>query len=142
GTATFAPGAVLSQLFRPTATFRYELSTAIKPVEINLEDLGDFAKGRQWMNMLVTVKNVKVYGDVNSAAEFKGRLAVDILPKPAGFQNACNAAFPRPPSLTNELFDLASLNVKSGTTLKSVTGIVVFFCNIHLAPRSMADIQL
>lgn len=140
GSATFAPGAVLGQLFRPTATFRYEVSSPPPPVEIDVADLADFAKGRRWINMLVTVKNVKLYSDATAAKEFNGRLSAELLPEPAGFQNACSAPFPRPPTLTNELFDLASLDMSSGTTIQSITGIVVFFCNIHLAPRSAADI--
>jgi hypothetical protein len=140
GTATFAPGAVLSQLARPTATFRLELATPPEPTEIDINDLTDFAKGRQWLNMLVTVKNVKIQGAVNRDRESNGRLAVDLTPKPQGAANACDAPFPKPATLTNELFDLGALDIPAGTTVTSITGLVVFFCNLHLAPRSAADI--
>jgi hypothetical protein len=38
--------------------------------------------------------------------------------------------------------DLTPLQLTKGTTLKSVVGVVTFFCNLHIAPRTAADIQL
>lgn len=140
GTAKFAPGAVLPQLARPTATFRLELASPTEPVEIDVNDLADFEKGRRWLNMLVTVKNVKVLQPVNRDEQNNGRLSAELLPKPQGAANACDSPFPKPPTLTNELFDLGSLDIPAGTTLTSLTGVVVFFCNLHIAPRSAADI--
>jgi hypothetical protein len=140
GTAKFAAGAVLQQLARPTATFRLELASPTEPVEIDGNDLADFAKGRRWLNMLVTVKNVRLYQPINRDEQNGGRLSSELLPKQQGAANACDAPFPKPPTLTNELFDLGSLDIPAGTTVASITGLVVFFCNLHIAPRSAADI--
>lgn len=139
GTATFALGAVLAQLAKPAATLRLELDKPPEPVDIDVKDLLDYASGRRWMNMLVRVKNVKLYGDVSLSNRASGRLSVNLTPKGSG-ASACETPFPKPPTLTNELFEAGVLEIKSGTTLASVTGIVTFFCNLHLSPRSPADI--
>lgn len=139
GTAKFAPGAVLPQLAKPTATFRLELDKQPEPVDIDVEDLADYAKGRRWLNMLVRVKNVELQGDVSLSNLSSGRLSVN-LTKPKGGATACDAPFPKTPTMTNELFEAGQLEIASGTTLKSLTGIVTFFCSLHIAPRSPADI--
>jgi hypothetical protein len=139
GTAKFAPGALLPQLAKPTATFRLELEKAPEPVDIDINDLADYAKGRRWLNMLVRVKNVKLYGAVSLSNLSNGRLSVELTPKVPG-ASACDSPFPKPPTLTNELFEAGLLEIPSGTTLTSVTGIVTFFCNLHLSPRSKDDI--
>jgi hypothetical protein len=138
GTVEFPEGAVLSQLFRPTATFRYEFR-APDPVEIDIRDLANFATGRRWLGMLVKVKNVTVHEAVARDELFNGRLSTPLLP-PDGDTRFCGP-FPQPPTLVNELFDVAALDVPAGTTFKSITGVVTYFCNLHLAPRSLADIE-
>jgi hypothetical protein len=40
----------------------------------------------------------------------------------------------------NELTELPVL--KEGDVIKSLTGVVTFFCNLHLAPRNANDIVL
>jgi hypothetical protein len=52
----------------------------------------------------------------------------------------CSDPFPKPPTITNELFDATTLNIPKGTVVKSVTGVVTYFCNIHLAPRYASDV--
>jgi hypothetical protein len=136
----FAPGAVLPQIVRPVATFRYETRLPT-PVDIDVNDLADYAKGRQWLGMLVRVKNVELQEDALPESERSGRLAVDLLPRAPNAQNACDAPFPKVPELTNDLFNLASLGLTKGTKLKSVVGVVGFFCSMKLAPRSPADIE-
>jgi hypothetical protein len=133
-TVTFAPGAVLPQISKPVATFRYETRVP-EPVDVDASDLADYAKGRQWLGMLVRVKNVTLEAD--AVADMNGRVAVSLTPGSGG---KCNSPFPKPASLTNDLFDLASLGYKKGDVLTSVTGVVGFFCNLKLAPRSAADI--
>jgi hypothetical protein len=139
GTAKFAPGAVLPQLSKPTATFRLELDKQPQPIDIDVNDLADYDKGRRWLNMLVRVKNVKLYGDVSLSNLSSGRLSVELTPRTAG-ATACDSPFPKAPTLTNELFEAGALEIKSGTTLQSVTGIVTYFCNLHLSPRGPNDI--
>lgn len=140
GSAKFPEGAVLPQLSRPIATFRYEFR-APDPVDIDIADLSTFENGRKWLGMLVRVKNVTVDGPVNRDEQFNGRLSVPLLPRDLNAPNGCDAPFPKPPTLVNELADVASIDVPAGTTFKSITGVVTFFCNIHLAPRSLDDIE-
>jgi hypothetical protein len=136
-TVTFAPGSVLPQISKPVATFRYETQVP-EPLDIDAADLADFAKGRRWMGMLVRVKNVTLQKD--AAADSNGRVTVDLSQSAAGAAKGCDAPFPKPASMTNDLFDVSAMGLKQGTTLKSVTGVVGFFCNLKLAPRSPADI--
>lgn len=137
GKAIFAPGAVLPQMALPTARFRYEWRPP-EPLEVDLQDLADFEKGRRWLGMLVKVKNVTVHGD--ATPDTNGRVAVDLLPPPPG-AHGCDTAFPKQPVLVNELFDLAPLGIKRGTRLTSIVGLVTFFCHLRLAPRSASDVE-
>ncbi len=140
GTLAFAAGSVLPQLARPTATFRFELTHRVEPTEINIGDLADFERGRRWLGMLVRVRDVTVYDDVSPSSLFKGRLSVNLLP-PDPNARRCEYPFPKPPTLANELADITGAEIPAGTKVTSITGIVTFFCNIHLAPRSLADIE-
>jgi len=140
-TVTFAPGAVLPQLSQPIATFRYETRSP-EPVTIPLSDLTDFATGRRWMGMLVQIENVTLQDDATRGRESGGRLSVDLTPRVAGADNKCVAPFPKPPSLTNDLFDLGALDYKRGRVIKRLVGVVGFFCNLKIAPRSAADVEV
>jgi len=142
GSARFAAGAVLPQLARPIATFRYE-AYAPEPVDIDVNDLGSYEKGRRWLNMLVRVKNVTVLDAVSEAGNprVNARIKLDD-PGAAVDAEACDAAFPKVPALTNELVKLDELGIQPNATLKSVVGIVTYFCELHLSPRSLADIEV
>lgn len=137
GSAVFAPGAPLPQLARPIATFRFE-GRQPEPVDIDVNDLADYDKGRKWLNMLVRVQNVTVLRDVEQSGQFP-RVSAPML---AGEVGGCEDPFPKPPTLTNELANLNELAIKANTTLKSVVGVVTYFCNLHLSPRSVADVQI
>jgi len=134
-TVTFAPGAVLPQISKPVATFRYEADVP-DPVDIDVNDLADFEKGRRWMGMLVRVKNITLTSD--AANDKNGRVAVN-LTAGAG-STSCTAPFPKPPQMINALFDIDGLGLKSGTKVESLTGVIGFFCSLQLAPRTPADI--
>jgi hypothetical protein len=124
GTAVFTVPQVLPQIAKPVATFRYEYR-APDPVVIDAKDLDDYvATGRRWLNMLVTVKDVTLATGI--AFDSKGQRAT-------GFLTAANVS-----KVTNELTQLDAL--PAGTKLKSVTGIVTYFFELHIAPRSKADI--
>jgi hypothetical protein len=139
-TVTFAPGVVLPQISKPVATFRYETQVP-DPVDIDVNDLADFGKGRRWLGMLVRVKNVTLQQDAASVTTASGtnsgRVSAALT---AGTGGKCDAPFPKPPTLINALFDLEALGLKQGTHIASIVGVVGFFCNIQLAPRSPADI--
>lgn len=141
GSAAFAPGAVLAQLSRPTATFRFEQGGAIDPTDITLDDLSDWKTGQRWINMLVRVKDVTLQDDLNAAAIVKGRLSARLDTAGDPQAQKCQDPFPKPPTLTNELFDASTLNLPKGTKITELVGVVVFFCNIHIAPRSAADVK-
>lgn len=136
-TAMFPPGSVQAQIAFGTASFRYE-TKAPEPVDIDLADLNDFTKGRRWIGMLVRVKDVTVARDTYTASS--GRASIDLTPLPLA--SGCNAPFPKSVQLVNDLVDLEPLGLKEGSKVKSIVGVVGFFCSIHLAPRSQADIQL
>ena len=150
----FAPDAFLIQLATPVASLRFDAQVP-QPVVINIDDLADYSKGRQWQNMLVKVENVKLQRDARRATS--GRTSVGLLPDPpppdasAGRvclsgtpPPCCEDPFPKAPTLVNELSDLGPLEprLKKDVVVKSITGIVTFFCNLHIAPRSPSDIEL
>lgn len=138
GTAVFPTGTLLPQISRPTAKLQYEV-TEPTPTTIDIHDLTSFETGRQWLGMLVRVENVELYADVTpSAIDQNGRLAAELTQASTG---DAGASAIRPPTLVNELFDVSTLNAPKGTKLKSVTGVVSFFFNLHIAPRSLADIE-
>lgn len=138
GTAVFAPGATLPQLSRPIATFRYEDKPAT-PVLIDVNDLSDYTKGRRWLNMLVKVENVEIQGAVFESGN-SPRVNVDLVP--GGVSGAkCEDPFPKNPTLTNELANLNDLDIRGKTRVKSIVGVVTYFCNLHLSPRSSADVE-
>ncbi len=134
----FAPGAVLPQLSQPIATFRYETRVP-DPIDIDVADLSDFTKGRKWLGMLVRVKNLTAARDTYDPGN--GRTSLD-LATVSSTDSSCAGPFPKPPQLTNDLMDLRPYGFKTGSKIASVVGVVGFFCNIHLVPRSPADIQL
>jgi hypothetical protein len=147
----FAPGAVLVQIASPLVRLRFDGrndSTQVKPIEIKIEDLADYAVGRKWLNMLVTVKNVSIVGKVFGSG---GRQSWDLLPEIPNVDRGCtvpftkqDGAYSKVPTLVNELTDLAPIADKLApdTVIKSITGVVTYFCNLHLAPRTPADIVL
>jgi hypothetical protein len=137
GTAVFAPGATLDQLSRPVATFRYEDKPAT-PVLIDINDLSDYQKGRRWLNMLVKVENVEIQGAVFESGN-QPRVSVALVP--GGSSAACEDPFPKAPTLTNELANLNELDIRGKTRVRAITGIVTYFCNLHLSPRSPADVE-
>ena len=124
-TVNFAP-AFLPQMSKPTVTFRYETKPP-EPFVIQVADLDTFATGRQWIGMLVTVQNVVVAGA--PTADKTGKRIT------ANFTSNANS-----PAISNELYPLAADAFAAGTTFKSVTGLVTFFFNLKIAPRSAADL--
>lgn len=134
GAAVFPAGTGLVQISKPVVKPRFEYQLP-PPVVIQASDLSDYAKGLQWNAMLVTVENVAIPD--NLVDDGKGRQTVHI-----SADTSTNG-----PTLANELFDVGAWNkaqptppLAAGQTLKSVTGIVTWFFNYHLCPRSPADI--
>lgn len=124
-TVTFPMGDVLTQLAHPTGTFRFEYK-APEPTSIDWHDLNAFATGRKWMGQLVTIKDVTLAAGVTVS---KGRASAPLTVAEAGAEV---------PTLTNELVQLDAY--PQGQKFKSVTGIITYFFNLHIAPRSKADL--
>ncbi len=139
GSAVFAPGATLPQLARPVATFRYE-GKPLEPKDIDIKDLENYETGRKWLNMLVRVSNVTIRGAVFESGNSQ-RVSVALTDAPSSGVK-CEDPFPKAPTITNELANLNELNIKGATPVKSIVGVVTYFCNLHLSPRSPADVQI
>jgi hypothetical protein len=135
----FAPGAVLPQIAQATATFRYETQQP-EPIDIDVADLADYTKARRWFGMLVRVRDIVVAKDPFTGAT--GRVSIDLPPAIQTASTACDTPFPKSASLVNDLFDLAAMGIKKDTKIASVVGVVGYFCNFKLAPRSKADVTL
>ncbi len=134
GAATFNQGEALIQISKPQVTFRFEYLVPPAAV-INVTDLNDYAKGQQWQAMLVTVNDVTLGSGFQNV---NGRVTAYLTSTISGSSV----------EMSNELFDLSAWNAKAatkvttGTKLKSLTGIVTWFTQYHIAPRSAADIVL
>jgi hypothetical protein len=137
GTAMFSNGQVLIQISKPVMAFDFEYfppkaGSDWPPALIPAGDLDDWNKGRQWQSMLVTINNV-TFAD-NLSNDGSGRYIAHITSDTSG------------PTISNELFDLNAWNqaaptkIAKGATFKSITGIVTWFFNFHIAPRSPDDI--
>jgi hypothetical protein len=129
GSAHFPAGQTLPQLAKPVGTFRYEYQAPpAKPIA--LADLNDYATGRQWEGMLVTVQDVYVVaGSTNG-----GRVTYTLVPNPDAGSNVDTVA------ISNEEYDLTATDFAPGTHFQSVTGIVTWFFSFHIAPRSPSDL--
>jgi hypothetical protein len=143
GSATFDPGTSLIQISKPVVKPRFEYVLP-PPLVLPASALDEptaaaYASANQWTSMLVTIENVTFPDGL--ADDGKGRDTIHLMS-----DTSSNG-----PTLSNELFDLASWNngfsadaggppLAQGKTVKSVTGIVTWFFNFHLAPRSPADI--
>ncbi len=123
--------AFLPQMNKPPVELSFETQVPA-PVVINLSDLLNFspddasAGGRQWIGMLVTLQNVTVASP--PTGDGTGRVT-------APFTTTVNA-----PAINNELWDLPENYFPGGTTFTSVTGLVDYFFNIYVCPRSAADL--
>ena len=120
-TVTFPAGEVLPQISHPTGTFRFEYK-APDPTPIDWHDLQQYATGRKWIGQLVVVTDLTLTAAVVTS---DGRQS-------GVFGTGEN------PAITNELTPINAY--PKGQKLKSVTGLVTYFYNLHIAPRSSADI--
>jgi hypothetical protein len=131
GSAMFTAPDTLPSFSKVVATFDYEFSPPA-PVVIQLSDIdqSNYATGRKWEGMLVTLNDITVGPGVNDDDRVtyimgQGDASIDI-----------NAA-----AISNELYDLGSTDYPTGTHFSSVTGIVTWFYSYQVAPRSAADLQ-
>jgi hypothetical protein len=139
GTAVFTPGDPLPQIAKPQATFRFEYKPP-QPVVIDGQDLETYATGRKWLNMLVTVKNVTL---AQGFEKYKGRttapLTADTGKDGAQISDELTEIdvekFPPCMTASNQ-----GEYCGQGIHFASVTGVVTYFFNFHVAPRTLADL--
>jgi hypothetical protein len=133
GSAVFSAGTTLPQLSKPVGTFRYEFQTPA-PVTIQLSDINqlNYATGRKWEGMLVTLEDV--YVNAGGVVDTAG-LRVSYLMAQGDAATDLNAA-----TISNELYPLQAGDFPKGTHFTSVTGIVTWFYSYAVAPRSAADL--
>ena len=124
----FNPGQTLPELVGSTVSLRFEYK-APDPVTIQLKDLDAYDTGRQWIGMLVKIENVTAGAPTPSSS---GRFQLKL--------DATGTA----PGMSNALFDLEKSGVPlvANTKFKSITGIVQYFFNFTICPRSKADIEM
>ncbi len=157
GSAVFNPHTFLPQLYKPVGTFRYEFasdfpSSWTAPQPVLLSDLyenggangttadANFAHGRQYMQMVVTVKDVYVSTGTSSAGGQGFRVT---YPTGTCANVTSRTCFnPSSPAISNELFDLQATDYQAGTHFSSVTGIVTWFYTFQIAPRTRDDLVL
>jgi hypothetical protein len=154
----FAPKAFLVQISNPVATFQFDAKVP-DPVDVDVRDLQEYDRGRRWLNMIVRLKDVTLQRDANKPG---GRVSAGLLPEtgsglsckantdcPANAPTcdkfhckaACSDPFPKAPVLVNELMDLSTVpQLTQGTVIKELVGVVTYFCSLHVAPRTAADI--
>jgi hypothetical protein len=133
-TASFPTGMFLVQLAKPVGQFDYEYSVP-QPVLIDPTVLTDsstqagFDNGLPWTSMLVTIKDVylgKFTDDTH------GRHTAPILPNLDGGVLGVQ--------VSNELMEIDLTTYAPNTHFASITGLVTWFYNYHIAPRTPADL--
>jgi hypothetical protein len=130
----FDSGEILPEISGGTVSLRFEYTPAA-PVTIDIHDLTSYATGRKWIGMLVKIDNAKL---ADTASPSPGtRLSVPL--NVGGGVKVKDV-----PSLSNSLFDLGSsgLPLNQGQVYKSIVGVVEWFYNFTLCPRSAADLTL
>ncbi len=132
-TFPFPAGQRLPEIVGGAISLRFEYNVP-DPVTINVKDLADYQTGGKWIGMLVKVENVKIFTD--GADDGKGRFSAK-LDVGSGVQLG------NVPTVTNSLFDLAGSGapMTAGTVYKSIVGVVEYFQNLSIAPRTAQDLK-
>lgn len=109
-----------------TVTFRFD-GTEPTPKEITVADLATYDSARQYLGMLVKVKDLTISGNGTASG---------------GRYNAQFVTGSTTSAISDELWDVGGQHPLSANDhFTSVTGIVTFFYSFHLAPRSAADFE-
>lgn len=128
----FEGGATLPEIVSGTVTLRFE-SNPPEPKTIDISELYDYKTGRQWLGMLVRVENVKLFDSLYVASSGRESARIDL---------GAGREVGKLPAINNALIKLSDLDVSwpKGKVFKSVTGVVSFFHNFTIAPRSKDDL--
>jgi hypothetical protein len=122
----FPEGLAVPQAAFATLKLTYE-GRAPEPIDLAIEDLDDPQLALQYASRLVRFKNVPIVGGFGGS-----RPEAAIYTPDRRFVLAAKF-FP--------IHETAGLVVAPGTTLKSVTGVLDYFYNFKLCPRSIADVE-
>jgi hypothetical protein len=126
-TSPFDPGVLVPQASNAALTLTYE-GRAPEPVDITYDDIKDPIAGMQYASRLVRFR------DVIMTSDFKGARPEATIYDTSGDFVLSSKMYPVHLDKT--------VNGKSGVKLKSVTGVLDYFFNFKLCPRSRADIEL
>lgn len=123
----------LPEIVGGTLSLRFEYKVP-DPIVIPLADLASYESGRKWIGMLVRVEDVTAQSDGFKATSGRYSVRLDV----AGVSDAKKL-----PTINNALLDLEATGapMTQGTKYKSVTGVVQYFYNFAISPRSAADIE-
>ena len=120
----FRDGVPVPQVSNASLTLTYEAAPP-QPVDIGPEDLADPAKGMEYASRLVRMRNVVLMTDFTGSR-----------PEAQIFDTSGKLV------LGAKLFPLhKDETLKKGVTVKSITGVLDYFYNFKLCPRSIADIE-
>jgi hypothetical protein len=127
GSAPFGDGIFVPQASNGALSLTYE-GRPPEPVDLTLDDVKDPKVGMQYASRLVRFKNVTLTADFAGAR-----------PEATIYDTSKSLV------LSAKLYPVhldTAVNAKKGVTLKSVTGVLDYFYNMKLCPRSRADIEL
>lgn len=102
------------------------------PQTIDLNDLGSYDTGRKWIGMLVRIENAVAESDGFKANS--GRYSIRlVVPGVTGSKL---------PAINNAFMDLETSGIATtkGSTYPAVVGVVQYFYNFTISPRSIEDI--
>jgi hypothetical protein len=120
------PGCVTLPQIAGTVSFRFD-GAEPTPREITVADLGTYDSARQYLGMLVKVKDLTIADD---GVAKSGRYNANFT---AGSSTA---------AISDELWDVGGEHpLHANDHFTSVTGIITYFYSFHLAPRSAADFE-
>jgi len=131
-TVDFSPD-FLPQMSKPQVdgTEQFEVQQPT-PIEVTVDDLSSFDKARPYLGMLVVIKDITV-PNAPAPTDSSGRVGAAITT--IG------------PTINNELWDLqpwngsnSSNSFPQNTHFSQIIGVVDFFFNIFICPRSAADL--
>jgi hypothetical protein len=124
GSTPFGDGILVPQASNASLTLTYEAKPP-EPIDITPADIADPVTGMQYASRLVRMH------DVVLTADFAGARPEAKIYDTAGKTVLSAKLYPVHKDAT----------IKSGVTLKSVTGVLDYFYNFKLCPRSAADIE-
>lgn len=140
--APFPAGQTLPEIVGGSISLRFEYLPP-EPIVIPLSELTSYDTGRKWIGMLVKVENVTAAQDLYCGAAPPSGDACDVPGRRHSLRLAVSGVGEQQlPTMTNALFDLRNSGAPlgQGTTYASIVGVVQYFFNFQIAPRSSADI--